>query len=365
MPIELPTHHGRVGAVEPPGEGREPALRTHPTEPVAVASEEGVEQLQVRRGDPPRPFEDPGAVRERVNGQHLAERVPGDGETAPRIRLPLSPPRVPIHDPAYPEPAQAERLREVAEHDRAGQPGGGGPRLSVVDRVAHLIAHQWHPPFPTPVVKPTQGFRVDHGAAGVVNLERVDPGYDEEVFTLRVAMTPRRYQVDERVRMHGEIVHRILEQPGVTHAAAITFHPLSGGTFRLPVARSDETAPSENPPQAMLRSITPSYFRTMGMAMGSGRPLASGDRADAEPVVVINESLARAMFPDEDPVDRWITVGRNDGPRSAGQPGAYRIVGVVADVKELTLDGGGGARSPGGSPWTSRRTPAGRDRATR
>jgi predicted permease len=75
----------------------------------------------------------------------------------------------------------------------------------------------------------------------------------------------------------------------------------------------------------------PGFFETMGMRVRAGRDLADGDRADSEPVVVVSESLARALYPDQDAVGRIARIGRRD----------LRIVGIVADIRQTSLETAG------------------------
>jgi putative ABC transport system permease protein len=169
-------------------------------------------------------------------------------------------------------------------------------------------------------------------ARSLWKLQTVDPGYDaENVLTLRATLTPARYSPERRVQMHQEIVEAIERVPGVAAAAAITFHPLSGGSFRLPVSATGEPTRESATPD--LRSITPEYFRAMGISLVAGRALSWSDRAGTEPVAVVNESFAKEFFGDADPVGRSIHLPQV----------SHRVVGVVTDVKEYSLSTGGDA----------------------
>jgi putative ABC transport system permease protein len=77
---------------------------------------------------------------------------------------------------------------------------------------------------------------------------------------------------------------------------------------------------------------TPSYFTTLRIPIRSGRSFTELDRANAPKVALINETLARRYFPGENPVGQMITVG------AMSQPESREIVGVIADVRPLTLD---------------------------
>src|SRR4029077_8171698 len=93
-------------------------------------------------------------------------------------------------------------------------------------------------------------------------------------------------------------------------------------------------APGEEDPRALMRSVSPGFFAALGVPMIAGRDFTDADRRDGEPVVIVTQSLAQRMFPNQDAVNRhvWWTdpvmkfVGISPAPR--------RIVGVAADVDD-------------------------------
>src|SRR5207237_9224426 len=81
-------------------------------------------------------------------------------------------------------------------------------------------------------------------------------------------------------------------------------------------------------PSAAMTPATAGYFETMGMRLVRGRFFTADDRAASAPVIVVNETLARHMWPGENPLGKWLKQG---WPES---PGTWReVVGVAADVK--------------------------------
>jgi predicted permease len=79
--------------------------------------------------------------------------------------------------------------------------------------------------------------------------------------------------------------------------------------------------------------VSAGYFRAMGIPLLRGRLFDEGDVYDAPHVAVISESLARTQWPDEDPIGRYIQFGNMDGDLRA-----FRIVGIVGDVREVSLE---------------------------
>src|SRR5690606_16462838 len=89
------------------------------------------------------------------------------------------------------------------------------------------------------------------------------------------------------------------------------------------------------------RSVTPGYFRALGIPLVRGRLFDARDVEGAPRVVLVSEAMARAYWPGEDPIGRRITF--NSGiPRGeqqvVGGPGSREVVGIVGDVRHLGLD---------------------------
>ncbi|HQX81059.1 MAG TPA: ABC transporter permease [Vicinamibacterales bacterium] len=149
--------------------------------------------------------------------------------------------------------------------------------------------------------------------------------------------------------LHDAILDRVREQPGVLSAGATNFLPMEHG-WRNPFVLGDQPAGRpEDRPQAQHHSVSDGYFETMGATLVEGRFFSAQDSASAEPVVILNETLAKRFFPGASPVGRemlsWSSqigpLGRNltwkvtaDGHRT--QP-RIRVVGVVADVQNVAL----------------------------
>jgi predicted permease len=100
---------------------------------------------------------------------------------------------------------------------------------------------------------------------------------------------------------------------------------------RFDVAGRERPDGAEPEGLAQWRMISPGYFRVMGIPVLRGRTFTHHDTAEAEPVVIINQALARRYFPDEDPVGQAFAATSPEEPPT-------RIVGVVGDISEVTLD---------------------------
>jgi len=157
-------------------------------------------------------------------------------------------------------------------------------------------------------------------------LTRVDPGFSPErllIFDVGPSFTDE----ERQTVFYQQILERLKSVPGVERVAAVSRLPLSGGnssrTFNLPGNTTLYTSD--------IRVGTPEYFRTLGIPLLQGRNFTEHDTKNSAPVVIVNEALARATFPGQDPVGKYIV---NFGPRSE----KLEIVGVVGNVRHLAVE---------------------------
>jgi putative ABC transport system permease protein len=162
----------------------------------------------------------------------------------------------------------------------------------------------------------------------------VDPGFDPRgVLTMATSLPPARYpRPEQKARFYAEIVERLRARPGVLSAAATTALPVgSGSTIATRFTVEGRPAPSPGQkPRAEFNAVTYGYFRTMRIPVRKGRVFADTDRRESPAVAVVNEALAAAVFPGEDPLGRRLRVGVATGE---GDPDTFEIVGVVGDVR--------------------------------
>ena len=151
----------------------------------------------------------------------------------------------------------------------------------------------------------------------------VEPGYNpENLLTMSIPLPRAGYPPRSALRrvFYQELLTRINALPGVK-VAAVGPLPVWMGV--------------SSPPEVGMvgNVVSVDYFRAMGMQLRAGRGFTEWDNENAQPVVVINESLARLDFAGEDPIGKRVTYGF-DGPRRI----YGTIVGVVADVKRFGLE---------------------------
>ncbi|HEX3551701.1 MAG TPA: ABC transporter permease [Thermoanaerobaculia bacterium] len=172
-------------------------------------------------------------------------------------------------------------------------------------------------------------------------LTHTAPGFRPDgVLSVKLSLPAARYSDPKALeRFSREVTERVGSLPGVRQAAIVSTLPLEPGPD-LPfvvVGKWPGGKSQEGVGEAQYRTSTAGYFQALGIPLARGRYLDVGDRPGGEPVVVINETLARRFFPNQDPLGQRIHVGMPFVSELA-DPAPRRIVGVVKDVRETGLD---------------------------
>jgi putative ABC transport system permease protein len=169
-----------------------------------------------------------------------------------------------------------------------------------------------------------------------VKLLEVDPGFRAEgVLTAQVALPTAKYAKPEQARaFFHELVNRVRQLPGVQAAGAISSLPLSGpGNSGTTTVDSRAVSPQDSSPEADLRVVAPGFFQAMGISLMSGRFFDERDTDTGAPVAIIDETMAGAYWPNEDPVGKRIKLGGSESKSPW-----MTIVGVVCHVRYRTLE---------------------------
>ena len=191
------------------------------------------------------------------------------------------------------------------------------------------------------------------GAALAINsfvrLERVDPGFDpRNVLKFDVSLPASKYDSpDKAAAFYGELTQGLSTLPGVIAVGAVEYLPLGGVDGSTGVLfEGRPIPPASERPKAHWRSVTPDYFRAMGVRLLSGRDISIDDRRGSANVTVVNETLAREFWPGESPIGKRLALDfesmrfyRDRPPDFDLALGLREVVGVVADIKHQRLDG--------------------------
>jgi predicted permease len=168
----------------------------------------------------------------------------------------------------------------------------------------------------------------------LVTVMNVNPGFAPEgVLTMQLAVTRTKYPTDAQVAdYYRRLVARVKTIPDVIEAGVIHVLPFSGLREARPL--KIEGKPDEGLIDVDSRSITPGYFSAMGIPLLRGRDFSEQDKADAPPVGIIDERLARRMFGDADALGKRFQAAVGVTEYSPW----IEIVGVVSHTRSESLE---------------------------
>lgn len=161
----------------------------------------------------------------------------------------------------------------------------------------------------------------------------------KDVLTMQIWLPETAYPKGHEVaNLYRQVLQRVEVLPGVESASAISFLPLSGWGVNTTFAIEGRprAAPKEAPFSAY-SVIGPDYFRTMSIPLLKGRYFTDRDERGFPEVVIIDEILARRLWPNDDPIGKriWLNPPDANNPWGADISHTWRtIVGVVGSVKE-------------------------------
>jgi predicted permease len=171
-------------------------------------------------------------------------------------------------------------------------------------------------------------------------LQRTPTGFSDmrQVLALNVPVVSYERSPKDVARMYKEALTRIGQLPGVERASIGTIVPWRdaggfGPGFQFSVqgyAKSN----GEEDPRARFRTVSPGFFASLGVPIIAGRDFSDADRAESERVVIVSQSVARRMFPNQDALNRYLVwtdpvmkfIPISTEPR--------RIIGIAADIDD-------------------------------
>ncbi len=172
-------------------------------------------------------------------------------------------------------------------------------------------------------------------AISYLRVTQINPGFNpDRVLTAKIAPARQKYpDPKSRSSFYATVLANLQQLPEVESAAMVMSLPLSGASmnrgFRVegrPEPKADENVTMD------FQIISPDYFSTLQIPITRGRVLSAADTENSERVIVINESMARRYWPNENPVGKRLAVGESS------KDTAWRtIVGVVADNRHASL----------------------------
>ena len=176
----------------------------------------------------------------------------------------------------------------------------------------------------------------------LIALQSAPTGFNtHNVLALNVPVMSYGRTPDQVIGFYKETMRRIGELPGVERVAVGTLVPWrDSGTFGPGFQFTVEgyaKGVGEDDPRAQFRTVSPGFFAALGVPIVAGRDFSDADRRDGERVVIVSQSLARRMFPNEDAVNRHLTWIDPIMKFIDVSPTPRRIVGIAADVDDQNV----------------------------
>jgi putative ABC transport system permease protein len=166
-----------------------------------------------------------------------------------------------------------------------------------------------------------------------INVAQVDVGFrPERVMTFNFEVSRSNHPSDERVAdYYARLVEAVLAVPGVANASLVNRIPLSGGQTN-PVHFENAAGTTDGLTNVDTRTVTPEYFATLGIRLIAGRAFTEHDNANAPPVAIVDERVARTIWPGEEAVGKRFR-------EPAWRGGQWvDVIGVVAHVRTAGLE---------------------------
>jgi putative ABC transport system permease protein len=161
-------------------------------------------------------------------------------------------------------------------------------------------------------------------------ITRVETGFQPaHLLTMRFSLTGERWTEPRRQRFYTDVLAGVRGTPGVNSAALAFSLPIEGSNWNsIFIARDKPIPPRPELPNAAFAPVSEGYFETMGTRLLAGRLFDARDTPASPAVTVVNDRLAKHLWPGENPIGKSIKQGWPEGP------GTWRqVIGVIADVK--------------------------------
>ena len=155
----------------------------------------------------------------------------------------------------------------------------------------------------------------------------VDLGFQpEQVATVRIEPGAGYGTQAKRNAYFDEVLRLVQSTPGIESSGLTDVLPLEGDRS-WGVAAKGQVYDKDDYPEAFVRIVSDGYLKTMGIPILSGRDFTDRDSPNSEQVIIVNEALARRLWPGQDPIGQMVT-----------QDGGRRVVGVVGGVRHVTVE---------------------------
>lgn len=166
-----------------------------------------------------------------------------------------------------------------------------------------------------------------------VSVTNVNPGFETtQLLTWQMNIPQRLTSAADRLAFYQDFFARMESLPGVVSVGGTTRVPLGSTSVSTSIQIDGRPVPQAESPEVQFRRAMHHYFETMGIPIRRGRTFDPTDGPTAPPVAVINEAMARRLFPNQDPVGQRVRMGPSPN-------GTWTtIVGVIGDIRHGGLE---------------------------
>jgi putative ABC transport system permease protein len=148
--------------------------------------------------------------------------------------------------------------------------------------------------------------------------------------TMQAYLPATRYpQPPQRIHFYNDALRKLQSVPGVQSAAISTALPVTANHATPLLFEGQPMVALGQRPVHLIEAISPDYPKTMGIAVVAGRPFSEHDDAQAPPVLIVNQVLARKYWPNQNPLGKTVIIGNLPKP--------FEVVGVLGDAKNDNL----------------------------
>ena len=170
-------------------------------------------------------------------------------------------------------------------------------------------------------------------------VSHLDPGFDTANLTVgRISLPDPIFHDPTVARQTFErIIAAADTLPGVQAAALVSRAPLAGGGSSNGIIAEGKPIDPSNAVNAQIQIVSPNYLSAVRIPLKAGRDFTSQDTRDVGLVTIVNETLARTLWPEENAIGKRFACCES-GPKGGEEPAWHEVVGVVADVRAWGLD---------------------------
>ncbi len=164
-----------------------------------------------------------------------------------------------------------------------------------------------------------------------IRMRTASPGFEARgTLTMQTYLPPARYPLaGQKIVFYRAAIRNMQSVPGVDAASISTALPMLANHGTPFLFEGQPVVALGQRPVALIQSISPDYPKAMGIAVVAGRAFSDHDDADAQPVILVNQSVVRKFWANQNPIGKRVFVGNLPKP--------FEVVGVLGDAKNNGL----------------------------